>query len=148
MVKKKLSKLGKRERKLEVLRKTVKRVVDLAMDLKAKVVVGKFSLKAKDRMRSGESAKLRHRIHQWSVVKFVELLKAQPIEVAEVSEAYTSSINPFNNEKLKKGKQIMEKVIKVFNPYLMKGSAHEGGAESFFALTEIFLYLVISTFID
>jgi len=61
LVKKKLSKLGKRERKLEVLRKTVKRVVDLARDLKAKVVVGKFSLKAKDRMRSGESAKLRHR---------------------------------------------------------------------------------------
>ena len=65
--------------------------------------------------------------HQWSVVKFVEMLKTQPIDVAEVSESYTSSINPFNGEKLRKGKQVVERVIRVFNPYLMTGSAHEGG---------------------
>ena len=59
--------------------------------------------------------------HQWSVVKFVEMLKTQPIEVAEVSESYTSSINPFNGEKLKKRKQVVERVIS-FNPYLMTGS--------------------------
>jgi len=77
--------------------------------------------------KSTKTAKLRHRIHQWSVIKFVEMLKIQPIGVAEVSESYTSSTNPFDGEKLRKGKQVVEKVIKVFNPYLMTGTAHEGG---------------------
>ena len=67
-------------------------------------------------MEGDKTAKLRHRIHQWSVVKFVEMLKIQPIDVDEVSESYTSSINPFNGEKLRKGKQVVEGVIKVFNP--------------------------------
>jgi len=127
LVKKKLRKLRERERKIDVLRKTVKRVVELARDLKAKVIVGKFSSRSKEKMEGNKTAKLRHRIHQWSVVKFVEMLKTQPIDVAEVSESYTSSINPFNGEKLKRGKQVVERVIKVFNPYLMTGSAHEGG---------------------
>jgi len=39
------------------------------------------------------------------------MLKTQPIDVAEVSESYTSSINPFNGEKLRKGKQVVERVI-------------------------------------
>ncbi|MFP3234404.1 MAG: IS200/IS605 family accessory protein TnpB-related protein [Sulfolobaceae archaeon] len=127
LVKKKLRKLREKERKTDVLRKTVKRVVELARDLKAKVIVGKFSSKVKEKMESDKNDKLRHRIHQWSVVKFVEMLKAQPIDVAEVSESFTSSINPFNGEKLRKRKQVVEKVIRVFNPYLMTGSAHEGG---------------------
>ncbi|MGC8607265.1 MAG: IS200/IS605 family accessory protein TnpB-related protein [Vulcanisaeta sp.] len=127
LVKKKLRKLRERERKIDVLRKTVKRITELARDLKAKVIVGKFSYKAKEKMENNKGARLRHRIHQWSVVKFVEMLKTQPIEVEEVSESYTSSINPFNGKKLKKGKQVVEKVIKVFNPYLMTGTAHEGG---------------------
>jgi len=59
--------------------------------------------------------------------KFVNILKTQPIDVDEVSESYTSSTNPFDGEKLKKRKQVVEKVIRVFNPYLMTGSAHEGG---------------------
>nr|WP_225968782.1 IS200/IS605 family accessory protein TnpB-related protein [Sulfolobus islandicus] len=126
LIKKKLGKLRERERKIDVLRKSVKRIVDLARDLKAKVIVGKFSSKAKEKMESDKNDKLRHRIHQWSVVKFVEMLKSQPIVVEEVSESYTSSINPFNGEKLRKDKQVVEKVIKVFNPYLMTGSAHEG----------------------
>jgi hypothetical protein len=57
----------------------------------------------------------------------VNILKTQPIDVDEVSESYTSSTNPFDGEKLKKRKQVVEKVIRVFNPYLMTGSAHEGG---------------------
>ncbi|QGR17317.1 IS200/IS605 family element transposase accessory protein TnpB [Sulfurisphaera ohwakuensis] len=126
LIKKKLKRLRERERKLDVLRKTVKRVVELARDLKVKVVVGKFSSKAKERMGGNKNGKLRHRIHQWSVVKFIEMLKAQPIDVEEVSESYTSSINPFDGERLGKSKQVVEKVIKVFNPYLMTGSAHEG----------------------
>jgi len=127
LIKKKLGKLRERERKLDILRKTVKRIVELARDLKAKVVVGKFSSKVKDKMESNKYDKLRHRIHQWSVVEFIEMLKTQAIDVDEVSESYTSSINPFNGEKLRKGKHVVEKVIRVFNPYLMTGSAHEGG---------------------
>ncbi len=127
LIKKKLGKLREKERKTDVLRKTVKRITELARSLSAKVVVGKFSSRSKEKMESNKNDKLRHRIHQWSVVKFVEMLKTQPIEVDEVSESYTSSINPFNGEKLKKRKQIVERVIKVFNPYLMTGSAHEGG---------------------
>ena len=101
--------------------------MELARDLKAKVIVGKFSSKVKEKMEGNKTAKLRHRIHQWSVIKFVEMLKTQAIDVDEVSESYTSSTNPFNGEKLKKRKQVVERVIKVFNPYLMTGSAHEGG---------------------
>jgi len=127
LVKKKLRKLRERERKTDVLRKTVKRITELARSLSAKVVVGKFSSRSKEKMESNKTAKLRHRIHQWSVVKLVEKLQAQPIDVVEISESYTSSINPFNGEKLRKGKQVVEKVIKVFNPYLMTGTAHEGG---------------------
>ncbi|MDT7902381.1 MAG: IS200/IS605 family accessory protein TnpB-related protein, partial [Acidianus sp.] len=127
LVKKKLGKLRERERKLDILRKTVKRITELARSLKAKVVVGKFSSRSKDKMEGNKSSKLRHRIHQWSVIKFVEMLKTQAIDVDEVSESYTSSINPFNGEKLRKRKQVVEKVIKVFNPHLMTGTAHEGG---------------------
>ncbi|BDC17351.1 IS200/IS605 family accessory protein TnpB-related protein [Acidianus sp. HS-5] len=126
LVRKKLKRLREKERKLDVLRKTVKRVVELAKSINAKVIVGKFSLRAKERMEKDKNAELRHRIHQWSVIKFVELLNAQPIEVEEVSEAYTSSINPFNGERLRKKNQLVEKTVKVFNPYLMTGTAHEG----------------------
>jgi len=127
LIKKKLGKLREKKRKLDILRKTVKRITELARSLKAKVVVGKFSSKVKDKMESNKSDKLRHRIHQWSVVKLVDMLKTQPIDVDEVSESYTSSINPFNGEKLRKGKQVVKKVIKVFNPFMMTSSAHEGG---------------------
>ena len=72
--------------------------------------------RSKDKMESNKYDKLRHRIHQWSVVEFIEMLKAQAIDIDEVSESYTSSINPFNGEKLRKGKQVVEKVIRVFNP--------------------------------
>jgi len=139
LIKKKLRKLREKERKIDVLRKTVKRVVELARDLKAKVVVGKFSSRSKEKMESNKNDKLRHRIHQWSVVKFVDMLKTQPIDVEEVSESYTSSINPFNGEKLKKRKQVVEKIIKVFNPYLMTGSAHEGGGIRVFKVNARYL---------
>jgi len=139
LIKKKLRKLRERERKLDILRKTVKRVVELARDLKAKVIVGKFSSKVKEKMEGNKTAKLRHRIHQWSVIKFVEMLKTQAIDVDEVSESYTSSTNPFNGEKLKKRKQVVERVIKVFNPYLMTGSAHEGGGIRVFKVNARYL---------
>jgi len=139
LIKKKLRKLRERERKLDILRKTVKRITELARSLKAKVVLGKFSSRSKDKMESNKTAKLRHRIHQWSAIKFVEMLKTQPIDVDEVSESYTSSTNPFDGEKLKKRKQIVERVVKVFNPYLMTGSAHEGGGIRVFKVNARYL---------
>jgi len=139
LVKKELRRLRERERKIDVLRKSVKGITDLARSLNAKVIVGKFSSRAKEKMESSKDAKLRHRIHQWSVIKFGEMLKAQPIEVEEVSESYTSSINPFNGEKLKKGRQVVERVVKVFNPYLMTGSAHEGGGIKVFKVNARYL---------
>ena len=125
LVKKKLRKLREKERKLDILRKTVKRITELARSLSAKVVVGKFSSRSKDKMEGNKTAKLRHRIHQWSVVKLVEMLKTQPIEVAEVSESYTSSVNPFNGEKLKRGKQVVERVIS-FKPLPDDGLCSRG----------------------
>jgi transposase, IS605 OrfB family, central region len=139
LVKKKLRRLRERERKIDVLRKSVKGITDLARSLNAKVIVGKFSSRAKEKMGGDKSGKLRHRIHQWSVIKFTELLEAQPIEVEEVSESYTSSINPFNGEKLKKGRQVVERVVKVFNPYLMTGTAHEGGGIKVFKVNARYL---------
>ncbi len=70
-----------------------------ARDLKAKIIVGKFSSKAKDRMGSDKSSRLKHRIRQWSVVKLMELLKSQPVDFMKVSEAHKSSVNPFTNKK-------------------------------------------------
>jgi len=139
LVKKKLGRLREREMKIDVLRKTVKRVVELARNLNAKVVVGKFSSRAKEKMESSKDAKLRHRIHQWSVIKFVEMLKAQPIDVEEVSESYTSSVSPFNGGKLRKGRQVVERVVRVFNPYLMTGTAHEGGGIKVFRVNARYL---------
>ncbi|WP_048087269.1 IS200/IS605 family accessory protein TnpB-related protein, partial [Metallosphaera yellowstonensis] len=81
LIKKKLRKLRERERKTDVLRKTVKRITELARSLSAKVVVGEFSSRSKEKMEGNKTAKLRHRIHQWSVVKFLEMLKTQPIDV-------------------------------------------------------------------
>ncbi len=124
LVKKRLSEA---ERKIDILRKTVKRVTDLARELNAKVVVGKFSSKAKERMKNGKGRRLRHRIHQWSVVNFVNMLENQPVEVKPIPEPYTSTTNPFNDNRLVKNEQVVEKVVKVLKPHLMTGSAHEGG---------------------
>ncbi|MFP3312639.1 MAG: IS200/IS605 family accessory protein TnpB-related protein [Acidilobus sp.] len=139
LVKKKLRGLRERKRKIDVLRKTVKRITDLARNLNAKVIVGKFSSRAKEKMGGDKSARLRHRIHQWSVIKFVEMLKSQPIDVEEVSESYTSSVDPFGGGKLKKGRQVVERVVRVFNPYLMTGPAHEGGGIKVFKVNARYL---------
>jgi hypothetical protein len=42
------------------------------------------------------------------------MLKAQPIDVVEISESYTSSINPFSGEKLRKGKLVVERELSGF----------------------------------
>jgi len=67
------------------------------------------------------------------------MLKAQAIDLVEFSEAYTSSINPLDDKKLKKDKQFKEMVVKVFNPYVMTGTAHEGGGIKIFEVTARYL---------
>jgi len=58
---------------------------------------GKKKLAEKARMNT-----LRHRIHQWSVSRLVEVLNNKPVHVVEVSEAYTSSIDPFTGKRIRR----------------------------------------------
>ena len=48
------------------------------------------------------SNKLRHRIHQWSVKKLIELLDEKPIHIAKVSERGTSSRDLFTGRRIKR----------------------------------------------
>jgi IS605 OrfB family transposase len=105
-VKKRLKKLRERERKLDVLRKTAKFVERLAVENRAIVVVGNINEKAKKRMEDAGN-KLRHRIHQWSVKKLIELLDEKPIHVVKVSEKGTSSRDPFTDKKIKRFEPLM-----------------------------------------
>ena len=101
-VRRKLRKFREKGRKLEVLRKTVKFVESLAVENRAVVVVGDINEKAKERMEEDASNKLRHRIHQWSVKKLIELLDEKPIHVVKVSEKGTSSRDPFTGKRIKR----------------------------------------------
>jgi IS605 OrfB family transposase len=78
-VRKKLKRLREGERKLDVLRKTVKFIERLAIKNRAVVVVGNINGRAKERMEKGANSKLRHRIHQWSVPTLIKLLDEKPI---------------------------------------------------------------------
>ena len=100
-VRKKLRRLRERERKLDVLRKTAKLIENLAVENSATVVVGNIDEKAKERMEEGVSSRLRHRIHQWSVKKLIELLDEKPIHVVKVSERGTSSRDPFTGRRVR-----------------------------------------------
>jgi IS605 OrfB family transposase len=100
-VKRKFRRLRERERKLDVLRKTAKLIENLAAENSAAVVVGNIDEKAKGRMEEGVSSRLRHRIHQWSVKKLIELLDGKPIYVVGVSERGTSSRDPFTGRRVR-----------------------------------------------
>jgi transposase len=52
-------------------------------------------------MEEGVSSRLRHRIHQWSVRKLVELLDEKPVYVIKVSERGTSSRDPFTGRRVR-----------------------------------------------
>jgi IS605 OrfB family transposase len=110
-VKKRLKNLREKERKLDVLRKTAKFIETLAVENRAVVVVGNINENAKKRMKGSASNKLRHRIHQWSVRKLIELLDEKPVYVIKVSERGTSSRDPFTG-----------KVIKRFEPLVIRSA--------------------------
>jgi IS605 OrfB family transposase len=106
-VRKKLRKLGEKERKLDALRKTAKFIENLAVENKAVVAVGNINEKSKKRMGEDASSKLRHRIHQWSVRKLVELLDEKPVHVVKVSEKGTSSRDPFTGRRIRRFKPLV-----------------------------------------
>ena len=99
-VRKKLRKLREKEKKLDVLRKTARFIEKLAHENKALVMIGNINGKAKERMEEGKSAKLRHRVHQWSASTLVKLLEGKPIYVAKVSERDSSTTDPFTGVKI------------------------------------------------
>jgi len=101
-VKKALKKLREKERKQDIIHKTTKIIEELATQNNAIVAIGNVR-RGKRRLvkRTGKST-LRHRIHQWSVSALVEALNNKPLHVVEVSEAYTSSIDPFTGKRIRK----------------------------------------------
>jgi IS605 OrfB family transposase len=101
-VRRKLKKLHEKERKLDVLRKTAKFIETLAVENRAVVVIGNINEKTKEKMGRDASNKLRHRIHQWSVKKLIELLDEKPIHIAKVSERGTSSRDLFTGRRIKR----------------------------------------------
>jgi len=101
-VRKKLRKLRERGRKLDILMKTARFIERLALENKAVVVIGNIGGKAKEKMESGKNAKLRHRIHQWSVSTLIRLLEEKPVHVVRVSEKGSSSTDPFTNVRIEK----------------------------------------------
>jgi IS605 OrfB family transposase len=106
-VRRKLRKLREKERKLDVLRKTAKFIEKLAVENGAVVVVGNIDEKAKERMEGDVNSKLRHRIHQWSVKKLIELLDEKPVHVVKVSERGTSSRDPFTGRRIRRFKPLV-----------------------------------------
>ncbi len=98
---KKLKRPRERERKHDVLRKTARIIEKLAVENRAIVVVGDVGEKANEGMEEDVSSKLRHRIHQWGVATITKLLEEKPAHVARVSEAGTSSRDPFTGKSIK-----------------------------------------------
>jgi IS605 OrfB family transposase len=106
-VRRKLKKFREKERKLDTLRKVAKFVENFAIENRAVVVVGNINEKAKERMEEDASSKLRHRIHQWSVRKLVELLDEKSVHVIKVSERGTSSRDPFTGRGIRSFEPLM-----------------------------------------
>jgi len=72
------------------------------MQYNAVVVVGNVRRGKRKLVERTRKNTLRHRIHQWSVSTLVEVLNNKPIHVVEISEAYTSSIDPFTGKPIHK----------------------------------------------
>jgi len=101
-VRKALKKLREKERKRDVVYKTARIIEKLAVENNAVVVVGNVHRGKKRLVENTGKNYLRHRIHQWSVSNLVKVLDSKPIHVVEVSEAYTSSIDPFTRKPIRK----------------------------------------------
>ena len=106
-VRRKLRKLHEKERKLDVLRKTANFVEKLTVESRAVVVVGDIDEKAKEKMERDAGNELRHRIHQWSVKKLIELLDEKPMYVVKISERGTSTRDPFTGKRIRRFEPLM-----------------------------------------
>jgi len=100
-VKKALKRLREKERKEDIIYKTASILEEIATKNDAVVIVGEVFKGKKKIVEKTYSDKLRHRIHQWSVVKLVDVLNNKPIYVDTINEAYTSTTDPFTGKRLK-----------------------------------------------
>jgi len=126
-VRKVLKKLREKERKQDIIYKTAKIIEQLAIQNNAIVVVGNVHKDKKKLIEKTKKDYLRHRIHQWSVSKLVEVLNNKPIHVVEVSEARSSSVDPFTKKSIKK---FTPSVIRYAVRGVRKGEGYKGGSES------------------
>ncbi len=112
IVRKRLKRLARRERnrKLDVLRKTVRRIVELAHEYKAVVVVGDVARHKREVVERQRWSKLRHRLHQWSASMLVKLLQDSPVYVELVNEWGTSSVDPFSGKRVRRWLSSMTRV--------------------------------------
>ena len=101
-VKKVLKKLGEKEKKRDIIYKTARIIEELAMQYNAVVVVGNVHRGKRKLVERTRKKTLKHRTHQWSVSTLVEVLNNKPIHVVEISEACTSSIDPFTGKPIHK----------------------------------------------
>lgn len=97
-VKKALKKLREAERKRDITYKTARVIEKTAKDNNAIVAIGNVHKGKRRLVEKAKGNNLRHRIHQWNVSKLVKVLNSKPLHVVEVSEAYTSSKDPFTGK--------------------------------------------------
>jgi len=100
-VKKSLKKLREKERKEDIIYQTSSILEEIAIKNNATTVVGEVFKGKRKIEEKTYSDKLRHRMHQWSVVKLVDVLENKPIYADTINEAYTSTTDPFTGKKLK-----------------------------------------------
>jgi len=112
IARKRLKRLARRERnrKLDILRKTAKRIVELAWKYDAIVVVGDVSRHKEKIVKRQKWSALRHSLHRWSVSTLVKLLQDSPIHVELVDERGTSSIDPFSGKRIRRWLSSMTRV--------------------------------------
>jgi IS605 OrfB family transposase len=99
-VRRKLRKLREGDRKRDILYKVASIIEDLARENKAVVVIGDIDGDDKERIERDRGGMLRHRIHQWSIAKLINLLEDKPIHVVRVSEKGSSSVDPFSRKRI------------------------------------------------
>jgi len=97
-VKKTLKRLREKKRKRDIIYKTARIIEELAIRNNAVVVIGNVRRGKRKLVEKTKKNTLRHRIYQWSVSALVEVLDNKPLRVVEVSEAYTSSTDPFTGK--------------------------------------------------
>jgi len=99
-VKKSLKKLREKERKEDTIYQTSSILEKIATKSDATIVVGEVFKGKKKIEEKTYSDRLRHRMHQWSVVKLVDVLENKLLYVDTINEAYTSTTDPFTRKRL------------------------------------------------